>query len=88
MTIEKIPTAEELAIKMFIKHPGSYSSFNRVAFTGKQLKEVAVAFAVLHTRAVLKSVLNTNIEEYDEGGYLGIDENAVLNAYPIENIKL
>lgn len=54
METKKLPTAEELAIEMFIKHPGSYSSFNRVLFTGKQLKAVAVALAKLHVEAAIE----------------------------------
>ena len=47
------PTAEELTIKMFIKDENAYSSFNRVSFTGKQLKAVAIEFAKLHVLIAL-----------------------------------
>ena len=61
-------TAEEIAIEKFIKHPDSYSSFNRVTFTGKQLKAVAVEFARQHVIDLLfliGSKYNINIGELD-----------------------
>lgn len=85
-----IPTAEQLAEQMFIKNPGAYSSFNRVSFTGKQLKEVAIALAKLHVQAALESAKdNASTITCDLHGQdtCDIDDDSILNAYPLNNIK-
>jgi hypothetical protein len=98
--MKNIPTAAELAEEMFIKDKGSYSSFNRVGFTGLQLTKVAIEFAKLHVEAALKvasekaeihsSSGSNYYREFEEGirnDTIWIPANSILNAYPLTNIK-
>ncbi len=84
MNKKTIPTAEELAEEMLIKNKGAYSSFNRVGFSGKQLKEVAIAFAKLHVEEAQKSYFEKIKQEglVTEAGVAYLE-----NAYPLTNIK-
>lgn len=52
----RVLTAEELAIRMFVRHPYGYTHFNKIQFTGKQLKAVAIEFAKLHLQAALNGI--------------------------------
>lgn len=99
----KIITAEELAITILLKGNKDYSSFDRVSFTGKQLKELAVEFAKLHVQEALEECfLNSEMRvsendtnetpsftnNYDDGYVtITISKESILNAYPLENIK-
>jgi ABC-type molybdate transport system substrate-binding protein len=85
----KIITAEELAITILLKGNKDYSSFDRVSFTGKQLKELAVEFAKLHVEACKKEIAEdyTYYLKGDEGSEI-LDQNKFnKEAYPLENIK-
>jgi ABC-type molybdate transport system substrate-binding protein len=85
----KIITAEELAITILLKGNKDYSSFDRVSFTGKQLKELAVEFAKLHVQACKKEIAEdyTYYLKGDEGSEV-LDQNKFnKEAYPLENIK-
>lgn len=83
-----IPTIEELAIKMFIKNEGGYSSFNRVSFTGKQLKEVGIAYTKLHVEAVLEAATKPLDEVAAElWNTYDMTKKAILESYPLTNIK-
>lgn len=86
--MNKIPTAEELAIKILLKGSTEYSSFDRVTFTGKQLKELAVEFAKLHVKAAIKMCIedapsgsSTDTVSYEDVVH------ALKDCYPLENIK-
>lgn len=86
---DKIITAEELAITILLKGNKDYSSFDRVSFTGKQLKELAVEFAKLHVEACKKEIAEdyTYYLKGDEGSEI-LDQNKFnKEAYPLENIK-
>ena len=89
--MSKIPTAAELAEEMFIKDKGSYSSFNRVGFTGLQLTKVAIEFAKLHVEEALKAASKvelTDCVDYQSGDISYYqNETGILNAYPLTNIK-
>ena len=82
--MEKIPTAEEVALQ--IEDIASYEELkNPIVFASL----VAIEFARLHVEEALKEALesipclgsSTDIATYEEV------EEAVLNAYPLENIK-
>jgi len=78
-------TVEEVAIRMFIKHPDLYSKFNRVNFTGKQLKEVAIEVAKLHVKAALEAV--TDITHKNGIPRIVDNKESILSAYSESNIK-
>ena len=86
--MKNIPTAEKLAIKILLKGSTEYSSFDRVTFTGKQLKELAIEFAKLHVEAAIKMC----IEEAPSGSstdtvsYEDVVE-ALTDCYPLDLIK-
>lgn len=84
MNKKTIPTAEELAEEMFIKNKGMYSSFDRLTFTGKQTKEIAIAFAKLHVEEAQKSYFEKIKQEglVTEAGVAYLE-----NAYHLTNIK-
>lgn len=64
--MKNIPTAEELAIKTLLKGSTEYSSFDRVCFTGKQLKELADEFAKLHVQEALKGVSKAEVSPTED----------------------
>lgn len=79
MDLNKIPTAEEFLIA------GNYPD----SIYGQELNEALIKFAKLHVETALKEALesipclgsSSDIATYEEV------EKAVLNAYPLENIK-
>ena len=99
----KIITAEELAITILFKGNKDYSSFDRVSFTGKQLKELAVEFAKLHVQEALEECfLNSEMrvsendtneipiftDNYDDGYVtITISKESMIDAYPLTLIK-
>ena len=70
--MNKTPTAEELAIKILLKGSTEYSSFDRVTFTGKQLKELAVEFA-RYIRSNPKEVKDYSLTIFEEGKFVSDD---------------
>lgn len=84
--MSKIPTAEE-----FLNTQKNYTENLSVLplGTSKIIKQNMIEFAKLHVEAALKEALesipclgsSTDIATYDEV------EKAVLNAYPLENVK-
>ena len=87
--MSKIPTIEELAIEVLLKDVTDYSSFDRVTFTGKQLKELAIEFAKLHVEACKKEIAEdyTYYLKGDEGSEVLDKKLFNKEAYPLENVK-
>ena len=73
--MNKIPTAEELSKK--------YTRL-RSALALKDLSEFAIEFAKLHVEAALKQA---EIEGQTNWGNSKKMKDAILNAYPLTNIK-
>lgn len=82
--MNKTPTAEELAIEMLLKGSTEYSSFNRVTFTGKELKELAIELAKLHVQEAQKAWFDKIKSEglVTEAGIAYLE-----NAYSLDLIK-
>ena len=72
--MSKIPTAEELSKK--------YTRL-RSALALKDLSEFAIEFAKLHVEAALEEAKNS----LKDGYVTPQDEQDILNAYPLTNIK-
>ena len=72
--MNKIPTAEELSKK--------YTRL-RSALALKDLSEFAIEFAKLHVEAALEEAKNS----LKDGYVTPQDEQDILNAYPLTNIK-
>ena len=72
--MSKIPTAEELSEK--------YTRL-RSAVALKDLSDFAIEFAKLHVEAALKEAKNS----LKDGYVTPQDEQDILNAYPLTNIK-
>ena len=72
--MSKIPTAEELSEK--------YTRL-RSAVALKDLSDFAIEFAKLHVEAALKEAKNL----LKDGYVTPQDEQDILNAYPLTNIK-
>ena len=87
--MSKIPTIEELAITILLKDVTHYSSFDRVTFTGKQLKELAIEFTKLHVEACKKEISEDYIYYLDGDEGSEVLDKKLFNkeAYPLENIK-
>ena len=64
-----------------------------LTMTSKDIQEYAIEFAKLHAEAqrddILKKVSLTDFaqEFLQEGASDAIDEESIINAYPLENIK-
>jgi hypothetical protein len=86
--MSKIPTAEDILDilipqKKFVSNQENKDSL-------KQNVEVLKGWVALHIEAALKSVNdNVIINDYNihEEYCPHVDENSILNAYPLENIK-
>lgn len=91
MTQEEIPTAEEFLIK------GKYKdSFGNLLMYSSEAQIAMIEFAKLHVKAALKTtsekatVTPIDHEEISEGSFRpiwGVDDDSILTAYPLTNIK-
>jgi len=94
--MEKIPTVKDLIDKIdedfYAKHSYCLSISNPELFA----KTVAIEFAKLHVEAALKeasenaTVTPIDHEEISEGSFRpiwGVDDDSILNSYPLKNIK-
>jgi hypothetical protein len=79
----KIPTAEE-----------TYLKYTQCVINNGDIKKAMIEFARLHTEAALKEAIKNgeivDISPYKDGGdssYFGVDEQSILNSYPLSNIK-
>jgi hypothetical protein len=69
-----VPTAEEFN--------------NDIRYVTYSLDEKLITFAKLHVEAALKEASEKASVYADEGGYSEfVDEQSILNSYPLENIK-
>jgi len=69
----KIPTAEELLEKLANAPTGS-------------IEDLMIEFAKLHVQAALKAASDTEVL-YLRNGNAYTDEKAIINSYPLTNIK-
>ena len=89
--MSKIPTAEEILIKesillKTIEESGNFPlNLTRDTHIGtaKNIKKAMIEFAKLHVEAALKEAKNL----LKDGYVTPQDEQDVLNAYPLTNIK-
>jgi hypothetical protein len=77
--MEQIPTAEEL-----IDKTGSHEFWQEFHWVKEDLNDKMIEFARLHVQAALKIA-----SESESDGTFGvmIYPDAILNSYPLENIK-
>ncbi len=69
-----VPTAEEFFLNTY--------------FSDSISVQMMVEFAKMHVTAALKAASENATVYADEGGYSEfVDEQSILNAYPLENIK-
>lgn len=68
-----IPTAEEFC--------------NDMRYVTYSLDEKLITFAKMHVEEALKQASEKATTDGYGDGYAGIDEESILNAYPLENIK-
>ncbi len=79
--MEQIPTAEEF-----------FKIKKCRVFSNGEVKDITISdileFTKLHVEAALKEASENAIVYADEGGYSEfVDEQSILNAYPLTNIK-
>ena len=82
--MSKIPTIEEFFNIEKIKKLNTGQGLLKIS------QDLAVEFAKMHVESALKSVNdNVIINDYNihEEYCPHVDENSILNAYPLENIK-
>lgn len=72
--MEKLPTAEEFLLNELNKE------------TPKSIQDVLIEFAKLHVEAALKAASETEVL-YLRNGNAYTDEKAIINSYPLTNIK-
>ena len=83
--MSKIPTAIELTFQKFPKHDG--------IFVLRNIEEFMIEFAKLHVKACKEEYLQKGFGRYMNHAFdknptrVPIDEDSILNAYPLENIK-
>ena len=86
--MEKIPTASELIRLQFCE-----GEFDEImdCLNGSiepDITQAMIKFAKMHVEAALKEASENAIVYADEGGYSEfVDEQSILNAYPLTNIK-
>jgi len=68
-----IPTAEEFC--------------NDIRYVTYSLDEKLITFAKMHVEEALKQASEKATTDGYGDGYAGIDEESILTAYPLENIK-
>lgn len=90
-----IPTAEEILIKerillKTIEESGNFPlNLTRDTHIGtaKNIKKAMIEFAKMHVEEALKQASEKATTDGYGDGYAGIDEESILTAYPLENIK-
>ena len=85
--MSKIPTAEDFLQDSFTISHFYNDKYDKMMCFSDDVRKAMIEFAKYHVEQALKAVIEAPIEYYDEGGYQGIDENAILKAYSLENIK-
>jgi hypothetical protein len=91
--MEKGLTAKEIYLKMvfpttFENHRDEVELWFETLSDAKQSVEIMIEFAKMHVEAALKEASEKALVYADEGGYSEfVDEQSILNAYPLTNIK-
>ena len=75
--MSKIPTAEEFAEFKLPRGIDWYPEFG----------EIMIEFTKFHVEAALKTANENAYTYYDKDNNVVIDEESILTAYPLENIK-
>ena len=85
----KIPTAEDIATKIFPADEESGFSFQHFNKTHQSLiKKAMIEFAKIHCEAQLKAILeNAKIIKSVNFGWEKIDKDSIINAYDLNQIK-
>ncbi len=61
---------------------------NNGVFVLRNIEEFMIEFAKMHVKEALKQASEKAQTECDEGGETGfVDEDSILNAYPLDKIK-
>ena len=77
-TMNTIPTAEEFKER----------EYNNIYWDENSAMVFAIEFAKFHVEAALKEASKKALADFDEGGATGfVDEESILNSYPLTNIK-
>jgi len=85
--MKQIPEAEEIILKHCNTKTNDYGTFFS-SISDIQCRDAMIEFAKLHVEAALKEASEKAIVYADEGGYSEfVDEQSILNAYPLDNIK-
>ena len=86
--MENVPTADELLSNNFDGLREIINDDDLFLFYKGVICEFAKEFAKLHVDAALKEASEHSYTNCDEGGELGtVNEDSILNAYPLTNIK-
>lgn len=95
--MEKIPTAKDYFLqkvfpKSFFESRDSVELDYEIDPSKQESVQIMIEFAKMHVEAALKEV-NEKVEvkwtrnnDYSRS-YDGIDENSIINSYPLDNIK-
>ena len=81
-----IPTAEEILNNTFELHKYRMA-FSPYGDSEEAVFEAMIEFAKLHVEQALKEASEKATTDGYGDGYAGIDEESILTAYPLENIK-
>ncbi len=83
---KEVPTAK----KYISKNLTDFWEGGKAQYTEEDVEQAMIEFAKLHVEAALKAAVdNVEINDFDvDGSYSpDIDEESILNSYPLENIK-
>jgi len=92
--MKDLPTAEEV-IEQYLRGDRVHDDINKVVDEEEAI-EAMIEFAKLHVEAALKeasenaTVTPIDHEEISEGSFRpiwGVDDDSILNSYPLKNIK-
>ena len=82
-----IPTAEEYLASKGLKGVGNLLVRDNSNYSENGTQKLMIEFAKLHVEAALKEASEKATTDGYGDGYAGIDEDSILNAYPLTNIK-
>jgi hypothetical protein len=72
------------------KNLTDYWEGGKAQYTEEDVEKAMIKFAKLHVEAALEAAIdNYELNDFDAHGEYspGIDEESILNSYPLENIK-
>ena len=81
--MEGIKTIDEFSNHFWNENPDSTIE----VISKKTAKKMAIAFARYHVSLALSEITEKAMIETDDYGMRHINENSILNAYPLSNIK-